>query len=108
MGVHSISNVNPVRKVLQLIRVGGGGGGDHASRHNSQKLDELCAWCNQWIENEVVIPCKPSGEPVRTSPCRDLPIHRECERTSLHDYYGKTLMLSMMGTVFYDTPIGNS
>ena len=57
VGVHSILNVNPVGKVLQLIH-----GRYRASRHNSQKLDGLCAWCNQWIEKEVVVPCKRSGE----------------------------------------------
>ena len=37
VGVNSISNVNPVGEVLQLIQ-----GRYRASRHNSQELDGLC------------------------------------------------------------------
>ena len=75
VGVDSISNINPIRHVYQLIR-----GRYRASRHNSQKHHHgLCAWCNQFIEEEVVVPCKPSGEPVRMTPCCNLPLHRDCD-----------------------------
>ena len=40
MGVHNISNIHPVKDVLQLIR-----GRYPTSRHKSKKTDELCVWC---------------------------------------------------------------
>ena len=63
MGVHDISKVNPVGRVLQLIR-----GRYRASRHKSTKLDRLCAWCAQWMVKEVVIPCKPNHKLLRRTP----------------------------------------
>ena len=74
MGVHEISNVNPVGRVYQLIR-----GRYRASRHHDKELTGLCAWCGQWMEKEVVVPCRPSSEPLRKSPCCDLPVHRHCD-----------------------------
>ena len=73
VGMHEISNVNPVGRVYQLIRRR-----YRASRHHSKELTGLCEWCGQWME-EVVVPCCPSSEPLRKSPCCDLPVHRHCD-----------------------------
>jgi hypothetical protein len=73
VGVHQISNVNSVGRVYQLIR-----GRYRASRHHSQDLHGLCAWCGQWIQKEVVVPCRPSNE-HKLSLCCGLPVHLDCD-----------------------------
>ena len=55
LGVHDISNVNPVG----CYNLFGG------AIMPAGTLDGLCAWCAQWLEKEVVIPCKPNCKLVR-------------------------------------------
>ena len=40
---------------------------------DGKELTGLCMWCEQWMEKDVVVPYRPSSEPLRKSLCCDLP-----------------------------------
>ena len=72
VSVDAISNHNPVRKVLSLIR-----GRYRASRHNRQKLQKkpvVCGFCHKLIS----LP-PPSKLDIAYTSCCNMPVHGTCK-----------------------------